>query len=522
MSSGTLPLATYHRAQSVGSGSYGAVLTVYNDDGEQFALKLFLDDSDDEEEEEHDSDDDDSEYQAAGNGMQLGALREISVLRWLRHQNGHENIIQIQDVQTEFNENEDNAGAGTEGYLGMAMPLFPLGSLASGLSMLSTKRQKLKVAHGLLSAVAFLHENGMLHRDIKADNILLEHDEDDPGEVSTNNKKCKKDDTPYYRPILIDFSLVKLIHPARVYDGAESWDTNHDDDSGELTHTADVGTPTYRAPEVVEREPYGFPSDLWSVGVVLLEVLRGSCLECFKDKTAFKQVDEALSKLPDDQPFPNLVRGLLEKDPSRRWTARQALESPAFQKFGFTTNPNTLRSMKNLHDAIPLDDEEEEDDGEDGEDKGGKRENESSRSNQTNTKKGAVSKPLRKKGPSAEQKKQKALAKRFQFIQTVCEHCEWTTNPLTPHAAFTYSLVMSQLEEDLDNLKESQGLLDCIVLAHKFFEREFWNLSELENGNVGAPYFEKYGWSAAQYVDNESTIFMMMDFCLFPRTLTEL
>jgi serine/threonine protein kinase len=102
MSSGSLPLATYHRAQSLGSGSYGSVITVYDDDGQEFALKLF------------EEDDDDDEV-----GMPLGALREISVLRLLRGQNEHPNIIAMHDVQTGFYDDGEEGGAGTEGYLAM-------------------------------------------------------------------------------------------------------------------------------------------------------------------------------------------------------------------------------------------------------------------------------------------------------------------------------------------------------------------------------------------------------------------
>jgi serine/threonine protein kinase len=102
MSSGNLPLATYHRAQSLGSGSYGSVITVYDDDGQEFALKLF------------EEDDDDDEV-----GMPLGALREISVLRLLRDQNEHPNIIAMHDVQTGFYDDGEEGGAGTEGYLAM-------------------------------------------------------------------------------------------------------------------------------------------------------------------------------------------------------------------------------------------------------------------------------------------------------------------------------------------------------------------------------------------------------------------
>jgi hypothetical protein len=49
MSSGTLPLAAYHRAQSLGEGTFGSVVAVFNDDGEEYALKLFLEDEDEEE-----------------------------------------------------------------------------------------------------------------------------------------------------------------------------------------------------------------------------------------------------------------------------------------------------------------------------------------------------------------------------------------------------------------------------------------------------------------------------------------
>ena len=49
MSSGTLPFSTYHRAQALGEGTFGSVVAVYTNDGEEYALKLFLKDNDDEE-----------------------------------------------------------------------------------------------------------------------------------------------------------------------------------------------------------------------------------------------------------------------------------------------------------------------------------------------------------------------------------------------------------------------------------------------------------------------------------------
>lgn len=148
MASGSLPLDTYHRASQVGSGTYGTVVTVYNEEGEQFALKLFVEDDEDGEDENN----------WASRVIDLGALREISCLRLFRHKNSHQNIIEIADVQTEFDDGSE-AGAGTAGCLGMAMPLYSGGSLLAAIAKKSrfSRSIKVSIAHGILSAVAHLH-----------------------------------------------------------------------------------------------------------------------------------------------------------------------------------------------------------------------------------------------------------------------------------------------------------------------------------------------------------------------------
>jgi len=159
MSSGTLPLNTYHRASQIGEGTFGSVITVYNDDGEEYALKLFLEDEDDEEDnyEEDDS-----------RPIDLGTLREISCLRLLRSENSHPNIVPMVDVQGEWVEDEDCCGAGTTGCLSVALPLYKRGSLADavgkGILKPLPRRAKVEIAHGILKAVCYLHENGIIHR----------------------------------------------------------------------------------------------------------------------------------------------------------------------------------------------------------------------------------------------------------------------------------------------------------------------------------------------------------------------
>lgn len=448
MSSGDLPLATYHRAEALGSGTYGSVITVYDDEGESHALKMF------------DQEDEDEDV-----GISLGALREISILRLFRGANAHPNIIEIHDVNAGFGEEEE--GAGTSGVLSMAMPIFPRGSLEDSLSMISSKKQKIELSHGILNAVAYLHHNGIIHRDIKCDNILLQDTENDS-----------------LFPVLIDFSLAKIVEPNKIIPGKRV--ASAPIGETETTHTPEIGTPTYRAPEVIDKKEYSLPSDIWSLGVCCLEILREKCLEVDKDKNATKLVTESLSKLPD-APFPNLIRGLLETDPDKRLTARQALDSPVFQKFGLKTYPKTF-SLLNIKDAIPFQNDDDI---------------------------FPVDEKENQAIPSKSNKKKRSrvdpvLVKRFTLIEKICSSMEWS-NPMTTQAALTYSIQFSELD-DVDDLDNSQGLLDCIVLAHKFFERHLTDLEELPQ--VGGR-FEN--WDREQYEDNEATLFMMLDFSLYPR-----
>jgi serine/threonine protein kinase len=476
MSAGVLPLGTYHRATALGAGTYGSVVTVYDVDGNEFALKLFdEDDSEYEgsEEESYYEDDDNSsnndDEDPCASLLDLGALREISILRLLRHDNAHPNIISIHDVKQahDMDAEKDGDGDVSMNFPGIAMPLFKHGTLGSIITQPLHKKTKVQIAYGLLSGIAYLHQNGIIHRDIKADNIMIEID-----------------DEGLYNPVIIDFGLAKVIELNLFYHDKTSTSTvmaSHlPEIKGEGTHSPSVGTPTYRAPECVSEQPYGLPSDMYSIGVVILELLRGSCIEAFKDKGAAKIVANILEVLPE-QPFANLVRGLLQRDPSKRLTARDALHHDLFQKFDMaSTIPGLNRNFASidLEESLPLEVDE--------------------LSLSVDT---------------------KAFKKRTDLIRKIAHDLD-ADNPMTVQAAFCYSLQLSQLDDCLDNLRESQGLIDCVVLAHKFFEEELWALKSIEELDRGV--FKQCDWSLADYIDNEGTIWMLMDFCLYPRKLVQL
>lgn len=452
MSSGELPLEIYHRTNAIGSGSYGSVVVVYDDEGQEYAMKLF----------EDDEEDDEDTVNGSNYGIDLGALREISILRLLKEENSHPNIIEIHDVQTSFGEEDDEE----VGIYAMAMPLYPDGSLADAFSKITTKKQKAVIAHGIVKAVAYLHENSIIHRDIKSDNVLLKFDAS----------------RGIFEPVVIDFSLAKFI-------------SSNDSPEFEPTHTASVGTPTYRAPEVVDEKPYGLPSDLWSVGVVLLEMLQGKCFESFKDKGAIKEISQCLDNLPEGQPFPTLLRGLLEMDPAKRWTAREALNCDLFAKFNLSEASDSKSfHLISLSDALPIEG------GESGDECNIGKEN---RQNFRESKDASLQK----------KKANSVISKRSKFVHKVCDWMEWE-NPLTAKAAMVYSTQMNEITGNVDDLNASNTMLDCLVLAHKFFEFNLCGTSDLDG------LYEKFGqggFDADEYLGNENTIFSMMDFCLYPR-----
>lgn len=99
-----------------------------------------------------------------------------------------------------------------------------------------------------------------------------------------------------------------------------------------FTLTSAIGTPCYVAPEIVERERYGPPVDVWGCGLLLHLMLSGRLPFAGKDPSetleAIRVCDLRLDE-PDwadvSQPARALVRAMLQKDPRRRITVEQAL-----------------------------------------------------------------------------------------------------------------------------------------------------------------------------------------------------
>ena len=515
MSSGTLPFQQYHRTCHLGDGTFGSVVKVYSDDGDEYAMKLFLEDHD-ENEENDDNDDDDDEYTPAQQPMSIGTLRELSCLRVLRGENAHANIIAMVDVQPPQNDDDDNHGAGTSHSMGMTLPLGRYGSLADAISQQrfvldnnnnNNKSQKVHFTSGLASAIHYLHETwGIAHRDIKSDNILLEYHHPER-----------------WVPILIDFSLAKPISTVmwggnKTRNDSSSSSSNHCTTMLEMEHvphTGEVGTLIYTAPEVILATEQGFYDpkaiDMYSIGVVLLELIQNRSFTALKYKEARVQIQSALDALPPlsstNAPFPHLIRQLCATDPVVRLTAVEAVQHKVFTKFGI--DPSTLvhsNHRMDIQTALPHDFPS------------------SPAANDENQ-------PPRVSSSSSSHDGKK-YERRRRMIDRILEKLD-SDHPLTRHAAWDYSRCFEQVDDTLDDENDngimatttsrpshlqknhhrpSQSLLDCCLLAYRFYELQVLDLPSAVTQHY--PY-----WDYDDYIDNEMTILMMMDYCLYPRSL---
>jgi serine/threonine protein kinase len=159
----------------------------------------------------------------------------------------------------------------------------------------------------LLSALAFCHEHGVVHRDVKAENVLLTHPVQ---QVPLENAGAQIR--------LCDFGLAARHRP------------------GDPPMRMLAGSAEYMAPEMARREPYDSAVDVWSAGVVLFCCLRGRLP--FADQRVQRVLWLVQKGQPDFASGWNdithearcTVQDLMEVEPTARPTAEEAAQLPWF------------------------------------------------------------------------------------------------------------------------------------------------------------------------------------------------
>lgn len=151
------------------------------------------------------------------------------------------------------------------------------------------------------SALAHCHAMGIIHRDIKAENVM----------ITKTEKRVK----------LLDFGLSK---------------------NSQIVKDREIcGTPYYMAPEMIKAEKYDAQIDIWSLGVMLYYLVSGHLpFHQRTQKELFAQI--CFGTLDFDhhefdyvsKECKDLIKKMIVQNPKKRLTASQVLKHPWFEKFG--------------------------------------------------------------------------------------------------------------------------------------------------------------------------------------------
>ncbi|MBU2666239.1 protein kinase [Actinoplanes bogorensis] len=202
------------------------------------------------------------------------ALREARAAARLRHPG----IVTVHDIVTD----DDRPW--------IVMELVGGRSLAAAIAehQFLTERRTAEIGRHVLDALRAAHREGILHRDVKPANILLDGD----------------------RVVLTDFGIAAI------------------DDATALTATGQlIGSPSYLAPERINGKAATAAADLWALGVTLYAAVTGTSPFQREDTQATFAAVLTFAPAPPagaGKLWP-VIKGLLDKDPATRLTAEAAV-----------------------------------------------------------------------------------------------------------------------------------------------------------------------------------------------------
>ncbi|MBI5840838.1 MAG: protein kinase [Chloroflexi bacterium] len=240
--------------------------------------------------------------------------REAKVVAGLRHPN----IVQIFDFDT------------YEGHPYIVMEYLKGPSLSTYLRKLHGEGRKLpfdrigRLLRSLAAGIDYAHAQGVIHRDIKPANIILHG----KSEESSGDSQFTKD----VEPIITDFGLVRIARSA--------------------SHTASglvSGTPAYMSPEQARGDKVDHRTDIYSLGIVLYELLAGR-VPFEADSTMaviFKHINEPpppIENIPN--PLQTVIQRTLAKNPNDRYQNCRELVIEFHEAVGLRTKAESIHTAQ--------------------------------------------------------------------------------------------------------------------------------------------------------------------------------
>ncbi|XP_029464843.1 calcium/calmodulin-dependent protein kinase type II subunit gamma isoform X2 [Rhinatrema bivittatum] len=229
--------------------------------------------------------------------------REARICRLLKHPN----IVRLHDSISE------------EGFHYLVFDLVTGGELFEDIVAREyySEADASHCIHQILESVNHIHQHDIVHRDLKPENLLL---------ASKTKGAAVK---------LADFGLA-----IEVQGDQQAW-------------FGFAGTPGYLSPEVLRKDPYGKPVDIWACGVILYILLVGYPPFWDEDQhKLYQQIKAGAYDFPSpewDTVTPeakNLINQMLTINPAKRITADQALKHP------WVCQRSTVASMMHRQETV--------------------------------------------------------------------------------------------------------------------------------------------------------------------------
>ena len=269
------PSKKYKPTKVLGSGSFGCVYEAKNTTfGNKVAMKVIKKDKENELDE-------------------LEIRNEINILKQL----SHPNIVKIYEFYI------------SENHYYIITEFCKEGELFSYIKNKYSERQLAVLFYQVFSGLWYLHENKILHRDIKLENIMID-----------GKEKDKSTGEELFWAKIIDFGTAKLFEKNKKEKDV-------------------VGSSYYIAPEVLKQN-YNEKCDTWSVGVILYMTLVGRAPFDGKDD---EEIIYKINSVDYNKNEPRLVKHspevrdlvshLLDKNIEKRYSAKEALNHPWFTKY---------------------------------------------------------------------------------------------------------------------------------------------------------------------------------------------
>ncbi|XP_060223059.1 serine/threonine-protein kinase 33 isoform X2 [Meriones unguiculatus] len=218
--------------------------------------------------------------------------REVNILKSVKHKH----IIHLEQVFE------------TPQKMYLVMELCEDGELKEVLGKKGhfSENETRQIIQSLASAIAYLHNKDIVHRDLKLENIMVKSSfMDDNNEMNLSIK-------------VSDFGLAVRKHGSR--------------SEGMMQTTC--GTPIYMAPEVINAHDYSQQCDIWSIGVIMYILLCGEPpFLANSEEKLFELIRKGELRFEDpiwdsiSDSAKNVLKQLLKVDPAHRITAKELLDS---------------------------------------------------------------------------------------------------------------------------------------------------------------------------------------------------